>query len=223
MTKHNRGAPDDAVPSYVHVPCRDARCSRRRRPCGNREDRHRRPDERLGRSVRRHGQGRRADGGRAGQRGRRRGRQQARSGDDGRRMRAEAGGGRREQDRQPEDQVRDRPRVLGLDDSGVGYLRERGRRDDHAFRDRAAAHRRQEAQVHLPHDRARRSAGAGRRAVHHQQGQAEEGRRAARQAVVRPGHRLGGEEGARRGEGARRDLRRASTRATPITRRSSRS
>ncbi|CAG9234055.1 putative Uncharacterized 50.6 kDa protein in the 5'region of gyrA and gyrB [Burkholderia vietnamiensis] len=123
-------------------------------------------------------------------------------------MRTEAGRRRRQQDRQPEDQVRDRPRVLGLDDSRLRHLRERRHRDGHAVGHCAAADRRQEASLHLPHDRPRRSARPGRRALHHQQREAEEGRDPARQAVVRPGHRIVGEEGPRSREDPRRAVRR---------------
>ena len=102
----------------------------------------------------------------------------------GRRLRSQAGGRGRQSDRRPADQVRRRPRLLGLVDSGFRRLCRQQGADDEPGVDQSGADREGLSDDHarLP---ARRRAGRVRRAVDRQELRGQEDRHRPRQARLR--------------------------------------
>ena len=140
------------------------------------------------------------------QRGRRGQRAQDQDRRRGRRLRSEAGGRGRESHRRPADQIRRRPRLLGLVDPGVGHLRREQRPDDEPRLVEPGADRKGPSDHHASL-RPRRRAGRLHRALDRRPLQRQEDRDPARQVGLRQRARLSREGQAQRRRGERGDVR----------------
>ena len=149
---------------------------------------------------------RRRSGSRGDQRHRRGQRQEDQDRRRGRCLRSETGSCGRQPHRRPADQVRRRPRLLGLVDSGLrGLCREQHPDDDPGLVE-SAAHRERPSDRYAPL-RPRRRAGRIHRAIHRREVQGQEDRDPARQVGLRQRPRHGGEGQAERRRGHRGHVR----------------
>ncbi len=123
-----------------------------------------------------------------------------------RRLRSEAGGGGRQPHRRPADQVRRRPRLLGLVDPRSRYLRREQRPDDEPCLVEPGADREGTPDHHAPL-RPRRRARRFHRPVDRGEIQGQEDRHPARQVGLRQRPRHGGEGQAQRRRRARGPVR----------------